>query len=60
MKMTLTHFEATLILAIFISAVLAVVTKKTNEERFRYGMRSLGWFAVTVFGLAWLMYLGHR
>lgn len=60
MKVTLTHFEATLILAVFISAVLAVVTKKTDAERFRYGMRSLGWFAVTVFGLAWLMYLGHR
>ena len=60
MKMTLTHFEATLLLAIFISAVLAVVTKHTDAERLRYGLRSLGWFAITVFGLAWLMYLGHR
>jgi len=60
MKMTLTHFEATLLLVIFISAVLAVVTKNTDAERLRYGLRSLGWFAITVFGLAWLMYLGHR
>lgn len=60
MKMTLTHFEAALILAIFISAVLGVVSKRTDKERLRYGLRSLMWFGVTVFGLAWLMYLGHR
>lgn len=59
-KMNLSHFEATLLLAIFISAVLGVVTKKTDRERLMYGLTSLGWFAATVFGLGWLMYLGHR
>lgn len=59
-KMNLSHFEATLLLAIFISAVLGVVTKKTDRERLHYGLTSLGWFAATVFGLGWLMYFGHR
>jgi len=60
MKMALSHFEATLLLALFISAVLGVVTKKTDKERLRYGLTSFGYFLVTIFGLAWLMYLGHR
>jgi len=59
-KMNLSHFEATLLLALFSSAVLGVVTKKTDKERLRYGLTSFGWFAATVFGLGWLMYLGHR
>ena len=60
MKMALSHFEATLLLALFISAVLGVVTKKTDRERLRYGLASFGYFLVTIFGLAWVMYLGHR
>ena len=60
MKMALSHFEATLLLALFISAVLGVVTKKTDRERLRYGLSSFGYFIATIFGLAWVMYLGHR
>lgn len=59
-KMNLSHFEATLLFALFTSAVLAVVTKRTDRERLRYGLTSFGWFAATVFGLGWLMFLGHR
>jgi hypothetical protein len=59
-KITLNHFEVTMLLALFISAVLGVVTKKTDRERLEYGLRSFGWFMATVFGLGWLMYLGHR
>jgi hypothetical protein len=59
-KMTLSHFEATLLLALLISVVLGVVTKKTDKERLRYGLTSFGWFILAVFGLGWLMYLGHR
>jgi hypothetical protein len=59
-KMNLTHFEVTLIFALFTSAVLGVVTKKTDKERLHYGLTSFGWFALTVFGLGWLMYFGHR
>jgi hypothetical protein len=60
MKMNLSHFEVMLIFALFTSAVLGVVTKRTDKERLRYGLTSFGWFLLTVFGLSWLMYLGHR
>ena len=59
-KGVLTHFETTILLALLISVVLGVVTKKTDRERLMYGLRSFGWFIVTVFGLSWLMFLGHR
>lgn len=59
-SMNLSHFEATFLLAIFISAVLGVVSKNTDRERLMYGLRSFGWFVATIFGLGWLMYFGHR
>jgi len=58
-KVTLTHFEATLLMAFLISVVLGVVSRRTDEERLRYGLRCFGYFLLTVFGLAWLMRLGH-
>ncbi len=59
MKMNLTHFEATILFALLASVVLGVVTKKTDNERMRYGLQCFGYFVATVFGLGWLMYLGH-
>lgn len=58
-NMSLSHFEATLLFALVISAVLGVVTRKTNRERLSYGVRCFAYFLVTVFGLGWLMHLGH-
>ena len=58
-NMSLSHFEATLLFALLISVVLGVVTRKTNRERLSYGLRCFGYFLVAVFGLGWLMYLGH-
>ena len=59
MKMNLSHFEATILFALLASVVLGVVTKKTDNERMRYGLQCFGYFVATVFGLGWLMYLGH-
>jgi hypothetical protein len=59
-KMNLTHFEATLFFALLCSVVLGVTTKRTDRERLIYGLKSFGYFVLTVFGLGWLMYLGHR
>jgi hypothetical protein len=59
-KMTLSHFEATMIMALACSIVLGVVTKKTDRERLMYGLKCFGYFAGTVFVLGWLMYFGHR
>lgn len=58
-KMTLSHFEAALLFALFTSVILGVVTKKTDPERLRYGLRSFGYFLAVMFGLGWLMYFGH-
>jgi hypothetical protein len=59
-KMALTHFEASILFAALASVVLGVVTKKTDQERVRYGLKCFGYFLLTIFGLGWLMYLGHR
>jgi len=57
--MSLTHFEATMLFALVISVVLGVTGRNTDRERLIYGLRCFGYFVATVFGLGWLMYLGH-
>lgn len=58
-KMNLSHFEASLLFSLLTSVVLGVVTKRTDQERFRYGLQCFGYFMLALFGLSWLMYLGH-
>ena len=58
-KMTLSHFEAAFLFALFASVVLGVVTKRTDRERVRYGVQCFAYFMIALFGLSWLMYLGH-
>jgi hypothetical protein len=53
-KMNLSHFEASMLFALFTSIVLGVITKRTDRERMRYAAYCFGCFA-----LSWLMYLGH-
>jgi hypothetical protein len=59
-SMSLSHFEAAILFALFASVVLGVVTKKTDQERLRYGIRCFAYFVVALVGLGWLMWLGHR
>jgi hypothetical protein len=59
-NMILSHFEASILFALFTSIVLGVVSKKTDHERLRYGLYCFGCFVAALFGLGWLMYLGHR
>jgi hypothetical protein len=58
-KMNLSHFEAAILFALFCSIVLGVITKRTDAERIRYGLRCFGYFIAALVGLGWLMYLGH-
>ena len=58
-KMSLSHFEVAVLFALFASAVLGVVTKKTDQERFRYGATCFGYFLLALFGIGWAMKLGH-
>ena len=58
-KMNLSHFEAAILFALFTSVVLGVVTKQSDRDRLHYGIYIFGCFAVALFGLGWLMFLGH-
>ena len=58
-RMTLTHLEAAILFALFTSIALGITTKKTDQERIRYGLYCFGCFMAALFGLGWLMYLGH-
>jgi ABC-type dipeptide/oligopeptide/nickel transport system permease component len=59
MRMNLSHFEASLLFSLFTSVVLGVISKRTDRERLRYGFQCFAYFMVAIFGLSWLMYLGH-
>jgi len=58
-KVNLTHFEASLLFALLTSVVLGIVTKLTDRERVRYAVYCFMCFIGAIFGLSWLMYLGH-
>ncbi len=58
-KANLSHFEASLLFALFTSVVLGIITKRTDRERVRYAGYCFGYFLIAIFGLSWLMYLGH-
>jgi hypothetical protein len=57
--MTLSHFEASFLFALFTSVVLGVVSKRTDRDRLRYGLYVFGCFFAALFGIGWLMYFGH-
>lgn len=58
-KMTLSHFEAAFLFSVLVSVVLGVVTKNTDRERLHYGAYTFVCFLLALFGIGWLMYLGH-
>ena len=58
-KMTLSHLEVSLLFAVLCSVVMGIVSKRTQQERIFYGLYCFGCFLLALFGLGWLMYLGH-
>ncbi|SPE35083.1 conserved exported hypothetical protein [Candidatus Sulfopaludibacter sp. SbA6] len=58
-KMNLSHFEAAMLFSLFTSVVLGVVTKRTDRDRLQYGLYTFFCFVVALFGIGWVMYLGH-
>lgn len=59
MRWNLTHFEASFLFALFTSIVFGVIGKRNDRERWNYGLYVFGCFIAAIFGLAWLMFLGH-
>lgn len=57
--LNLSHFEVSVLFALFTSIVLGVITKSTDRERIRYAAYCFACFIAALFGLGWLMYLGH-
>jgi hypothetical protein len=58
-RLNLTHFEVSIIFALVSSAVMGVVTKKTDQERLRYGLQCFAYFLVALFGIGWVMRFLH-
>ena len=58
-RMNLSHFEAALLFALFSSIVMGVVSRRTDRERVHYGAYLFGCFLLALFGLGWLMRIGH-
>lgn len=58
-KMNLSHFEAAFLFSLLTSVVLGVVTKRNDRDRLHYGLYTFVCFLVALFGLGWLMAIGH-
>ena len=54
------HFEFCVLFALLTSVVIGIVSERTDRERLAHAIRCFAYFMITVFGLSWLMYLGHR
>ena len=59
MYLNLSHLEVALLFSLFTAVVMGVVGRETDKERLRYGVYVFGCFIGAIFGLSWLMYLGH-
>ncbi len=59
-KLALSHLEAALLFALLTSIVLGIVSKKTDADRLRYGVKCFAYFTLSLFVAGWLMYFGHR
>ena len=59
MRLNLSHFEVSIVFALVASAVLGLITKKTDQERFRYGLQCFAYFLVALFGIGWVMHFLH-
>ena len=53
------HFTVAILFAVFSSVILGLVTKRTNQERIRYGFYCFACFMAALFGIGWFMKLLH-
>ena len=58
--MTLTHFSAAVVFALFTSIVFGITQKNTPKEMVQYGLYCFAMFVGGVFIAGWLMWLVRR
>jgi hypothetical protein len=58
-KMNLSHFEAAFLFSLFTSVVMGITSKKSDKERLNYGAYCFACFILALFGIGWLMRIGH-
>jgi ABC-type dipeptide/oligopeptide/nickel transport system permease component len=59
MKINLDHFEVSVLFALLASIMLGLVTKRTQQERVRYGLYCFSCFMAALFGIGWAMHFLH-
>lgn len=55
MTMTLSHFSAAVVFALFASIVFGITQKNTKQEMIRYGIQSFIFFVVGTILAGWAM-----
>jgi hypothetical protein len=55
--MTLSHFSAAVLFAIFASVVFGITQRSTARDQFRYGLYCFAMFVGGVFLAGWVMWL---
>ena len=59
MLLVLDHFEVAILFSLLASVILGLVTKRSDRERFSYGLYCFGCFVLALFGIGWFMRLLH-
>jgi hypothetical protein len=57
---TLTHFSAALVFALFASVVFGITQRNTPREQVRYGLYCFAMFVGGVFAAGWIMWFLRR
>jgi hypothetical protein len=55
--MTLSHFSAAVLFAVFASVVFGITQRSTARDQFRYGLYCFAMFVGGVFLAGWVMWL---
>jgi ABC-type transport system involved in multi-copper enzyme maturation permease subunit len=51
--------EMSILFALLCSVALAITGKESRKEQIQYAIYTFGSFVAAIFGIGWLMYLGH-
>jgi len=59
-SLTLSHFSAAVLFALFASVVFGITQRNTTMEQIRYGLYCFALFVGGVFAAGWVMWLLRR